>query len=352
MPAGNTYAAQFQIEDLTDGRQLITIGGTDHYVLLPEGISADSTEGAEAAEEEGLVPDDAVFLQLPLDHIYLAASSAMDFFDALGRLDSVCMTSTKPEDWSLPAVRDALEAGSMQYVGKYSAPDFEQVVTGEADAAIESTMIYHTPETMEQLVKLGIPVLVERSSYETDPLGRLEWIRLYGVLTGKEEEADAFFDEQVRRLAGMEQTDLAKSAAFFYLSANGYAVVRRPGDYISEMIRMAGGTYLPADLPDQEEGFHSTMNMEMESFYETVREADVIFYNSTIDGEIYAMEELLQKNPLLGDFKAVKENQVWCTGKNMFQQVTGIVDMVLEMNRILAGTAEEDKLQYFHRVAP
>ena len=32
-------------------------------------------------------------------------------------------------------------------------------------------MIYHSPEVLEQLERLGIPVLVERSSYETLPAG-------------------------------------------------------------------------------------------------------------------------------------------------------------------------------------
>ena len=48
-------------------------------------------------------------------------------------------------------------------------------------------MIYHTPEVKERLEEFGIPVLVERSSYESHPLGRVEWIKLYGVLLGKEE---------------------------------------------------------------------------------------------------------------------------------------------------------------------
>lgn len=45
-------------------------------------------------------------------------------------------------------------------------------------------MILHTPEVKEQLEHFGIPVLVERSSYESDPLARMEWIKLYGILLG------------------------------------------------------------------------------------------------------------------------------------------------------------------------
>ena len=50
--------------------------------------------------------------------------------------------------------------------------------------AIENTMISHTPEVKEQLEKFGIHVLVDYSSYEPEPLGRTEWVKLYGLLTG------------------------------------------------------------------------------------------------------------------------------------------------------------------------
>lgn len=51
-----------------------------------------------------------------------------------------------------------------------------------------------------QLEQLKIPVFVERSSYEEHPLGRMEWIRLYGVLFDAEETAEQLFQEQVQRL--------------------------------------------------------------------------------------------------------------------------------------------------------
>ena len=334
------YADQFSADFYADGSSLITIAGTDRYLLLPEGAEA----------PEGLAAD-VTILRQPLRCIYLAASSAMDFFRQLDALESVRMTSTKASDWSLPEVRDALERDEMLYVGKYSAPDYERVLSEGADIAIESTMIYHSPETMEQLEGLGIPVLVERSSYETDPLGRLEWIRLYGLLTGREEEAAAFFEREVSRLADMHAEDTGKTAAFFYISTGGYAVVRKPGDYISEMIRMAGGVYILSGETQTEDNALSTMKMEMESFFEAARDADVIFYNSTIDGQIETMDELLSKSELLGSFKAVREGNVWCTEQNVFQESTGIGGMILDMNRILTGEADDPgSLTYFHRV--
>ena len=71
------------------------------------------------------------------------------------------------------------------------------------------------------------------------------------------------------------------------------------------------------------------MNIQMEEFYMTAKDADVLIYNSTIEGEIDTVEQLLEKSELFADFKAVKTGNVWCSEKNMFQQTTGAADFSL-----------------------
>ena len=81
------------------------------------------------------------------------------------------------------------------YAGKYSAPDYEKILNSSCGLAVESTMIYHTPEVKEQLGRLGIPVLVERSSYENQSAwAGWSGSSLYGLLTGQlRHEAEAVF---------------------------------------------------------------------------------------------------------------------------------------------------------------
>ena len=333
------YATQFTVDEYADGSRLVTIGGTDQYLVVPEGVSAPA----------GL-PEDVTVLQQPLDQIYLVATSAMDLFRSLDGLGSIRLAGTDADSWYIPEARQALEDGTILYAGKYNAPDYELILSEGCDLAVESTMINHNPEVKEQLERLGVPVLVERSSYEANPLGRMEWIKLYGVLLGKEEEAEAAFDQAAaaaEALAGGQST--GKSVAFFYINSMGTVNVRKTGDYVAEMIRMAGGSYLP-DQPAENDNALSTMNMDMESFYQAAREADVLIYNSTIGGELQTLDQLLDKSPLLADFKAVQTGNVWCTGKNMFQESMALGDMIGEIHRVLT---EEDPqgLAYLHRLA-
>lgn len=334
------YAEQFSVDYYKGGYQKITIAGTDTYLVVPE-----------TAEIPSGIPEDVAILQQPLDSIYMVATSAMDLFRELDAIDHIRLSGTDASGWYIEEAKSAIEDGRMLYAGKYSAPDYELILSQGCDLAIESTMIYHTPEVKEQLEKFGIPVLVERSSYEHHPLGRMEWIKLYGTLLGKAEEAQAYFNQQMDKLAPiLEQESTGKTVAFFYITSNGAVNVRKSGDYIAQSIGLAGGIYIPQDLAAEENAL-STMNMQMEAFYDSVWDADVLIYNSTIDGELQTMEELFAKSEVLKDFKAVQEGNVWCTGKNLFQESLGLGALIVDIHEILTAENGDDlSLTYLHRL--
>ena len=217
----------------------------------------------------------------------------MDLFCALDGLDSISLSGTNADGWYVDKAKKAMEDGDIAFAGKYSAPDYELILSKNCDLAIESTMIYHQPEVQEKLEKFGIPVLVEHSSYESHPLGRTEWIKLYGVLLGKEDQAQKLFQEQVDKLKSVEDSEnTGKTVAFFYINSMGAANVRKSNDYVSKMIELAGGEYIFHD-PAEDDNALSTMNMQKEEYYAKAKDADYIIYNSTIDGELSTIDELL-----------------------------------------------------------
>ena len=72
------------------------------------------------------------------------------------------------------------------------------------------------------------------------------------------------------------------------------------------MITMAGGNYALADVVPEEENALSTMNMQMEDFYNAAQSADILIYNSAIEGEITSIDELLAKNSLFAKEERMK----------------------------------------------
>ena len=318
------YATQYQVEYYGD-YSLITIGEDQRFLLVPEGKDLPKN-----------LPEDVVALQQPLDKTYLVSTSVMDLIRQLDCISYIRLSGSKAKDWYITEAKEAIEAGNMIYAGKYSAPDYECILNEGCNLAIENTMIYHTPEVKEKLEELGIPVLVERSSYETHPLGRLEWIKLYGLLFDALDEANAYFDSQVEQITPLlDQANTGKTVAFFSVNSSGAINVRKPGDYITQMITMAGGNYALADVVPEEENALSTMNMQMEDFYNAAQSADILIYNSAIEGEITSIDELLAKNSLFAQFDAVKKGNVYCTGKNFFQESTGMAEFVEDMHNVL-----------------
>ena len=193
--------------------------------------------------------------------------------------------------------------------------------------------------------------MVERSSYETDPLARMEWVKLYGILLGKQQEAEQLFDTQVQRVAPLKnQQPTGKTVAFFSITSNNLVTVRKGSDYVARMIEMAGGSYVFADLTDNGNNL-ATINLSLEDFYAGAKDADVLLYNSTIEGSIASTEQLVEKCPLLAQFKAVQNGNVWCTAQSLFQQSMELPDLILDMNRVFTeGTPADSELTFLTHV--
>ena len=329
------YANQFSVTKYDD-YYLIAIKNDASYLVVPEG-----------KEVPANIPEDIVILKQPLNKTYLVSTSVMDLVRQCDALDNIILSGTKASDWYIDEAKSAMQSGKISYAGKYSAPDYEMILGSGCNLAIENTMIYHKPEVKAKLEELGIPVLVEKSSYEAHPLGRLEWIKLYGILYGAEDKAEHFFNEAAEHASKIMGSSTDKSVAFFYITAGGMVNARLSTDYIAKMIEMSGGTYC-LNSDKKADSSVATINMQMEEFYVAAKDADILIYNSTIGGEIKNIDELIEKNILFRDFKAVNDGEVYCTSRDFFQESTGTVMFMQDLNRVYSG--ETDNLTYLEKL--
>lgn len=334
------FATQFSVDYYQDGYKLISLADGTRFLVIPEG--SECPKG---------IAKDIVPLYQPVENIYLAATASMCLFDALDCMDVIRLSGTKEDGWHIENARLAMQEGRILYAGKYSEPDYEMMLDHRCPLAIESLMIGHSSEVKDKLEELGIAVFIDQSSMEPHPLGRTEWIKLYGALLNKEETAEALFEEQVKYLNEATGTEgSGKTVAFFHISSSGYVVARKSGDYVTKMLELAGGNYVFDNLGDPETRT-STVTIEMEKFFATAKDADYIIYNSTIGGEIKTIDELLAKNELLAEFKAVQNGNVWCTSENMYQETTQLGQMIQSFQKVFSGEADElDELPYLYRL--
>ena len=333
------YAENFSVDYYKGGYTMLTTTmDGKRFLVVPE--------GKEIPEN---MKEDIIVLQRPMKDLYLVASAVMDMFRELDGLDAITFSGQKEENWYIEEAKEAMAKGDMIYAGKYSKPDYELLVSEGCALAIENRMISHSPEVIEKLEDFGIPVMIEYSSYESHPLGRVEWIKFFGALLGKEAIAEQIFEEQAAILdmvSADEKTD--QTVAFFFITSNGLVQVRQSSDYVPKMIELAGGKYIFENLGDGETK-RSTMNMQVEEFYNGAKDADFLIYNSSIDGGVSSREELLDKCEVLADFKAVQEGNVWCTTNDMYQQSLSIGYLMEDIHAMLSGEGE-DKMYYLFRL--
>lgn len=315
------YAKQFSIYRYKGGYSVIDIKQEGKYLVIPQGKK----------KPENL-PKKITVIRQPLKNVYLAATAVMSLCCDIHGDSAITMSSIRASEWSFQEPKKRMENKEMVFAGKYSEPDYELLVKKKCDLALESTMIYHTPEVKEMIEKLHIPVLVDRSSYEDTPMGRMEWIKMYGVLFNRESEAQKFFKAQEAKTKNLKKGS-HKTVAFFYISTDGKAVVRRSDDYVPAMIKMAGGTYAYESVGKNSSSISVPMNME--KFYELTKNADIIVYNGSIDSSVTSMSALKSKDPVIKKLKAVKNGNCWLAKSAMYQRPDQAGDIVVDFNTLI-----------------
>ena len=397
----NDVAEYFRLsvyEDASGAKyQLLeTAGGLHRYLIAPadaqvsdrksDHFTARASEANSANKEKKGDALDLTVLQQPLTTTYVAASAVMAPLCDLGAVSQIRFSGLREEGWYVDEARTAMKKGSMLFAGKYSEPDYETLLREGCDLALESTMIYRSPEVIEKLSALGIPVYIDYSSYEPHVLGRLEWIRVYGALFGHEEKAQQWYASERDRIraiqkdaetssgeasrsgksteksetktsrnskneassigtssgrAGTDTTaDLRPTVVYFYVNSSGQIQVRQPHDYIPELLELAGARYLAPDMKGLSGSRKSNVTVSLEDFYSSCRDADYLIYSATLDRPLSSIQELLGKNALFADFQAVKEGHVYTTDKDFYQLSDRMADFAEDVRQMLQGQGD------------
>ena len=363
----NEFAVQYSIEKFTDAQAReyaeIQVFKQDKtldsvWLLLPQGV--ESVNVTSAQNNAGKTVNFMTWQDR--QNIMVSSASTMSLINALGALDRVPMT-TADTTWRIQEIKDAIADGTITEVGKYSAPDYELILSiGEQKKVtfvVFSTMLDSVPDVEEQLTQAcGLRVMRDQSNYEGHPLGRTEWIKVYGEIFDMRDEADAVFGEQVDILndtldkIGDIQDEEKKTVLIFYTTSSKETFyVRNAADYVTELVNLAGGKQV-APIGEGESG---NTKMSQESFIATCSGADYVLYNWT-SGASGVSDQTMQGllDARLGDwfkdFKAYKEENVWRTSDDFYQKMDKMGEMVADIYRMLYDPEVPDSLTYVNRL--
>ena len=166
------------------------------YLIVPEGVEIPA-----GMEKQVLV------IRLPKKSVYVSSEDEAKTMESLGLLDLIKATGLTEEDCKNEALKAMLKDKKAVSAGVIDDLDYTKLVKAEADLVFgaggeilpkeakkdKKAKDYQDQYTKitERMALLDIPMLIDRSADEKDPKGQLEWLKLYGVLFGKEKEADA-----------------------------------------------------------------------------------------------------------------------------------------------------------------
>ena len=202
-------------------------GNVVKYLIVPEDVEV--PVGLE---------QDMIIVKKPTDHTYAESDEILNMMKDLDLLDNVAAVGMKSKDCTVSEIADKMKAkdgeknAEVAYAGTADKLKLKNLVKSGVNLAMFSGDILpredseenaakdtdkkadkdskDTKETLtveeqteqfeeltEKLATLGIPVLVDRSSEEKTELGKQEWIKVYGVLYGCEEQTNEKFDAAV-----------------------------------------------------------------------------------------------------------------------------------------------------------
>ena len=283
--------------------------------------------------------DDTLAVETPVRSIVCMSSSYIGFLDALG-CDSVVTAVSGLGYVSDPEVREQAVD-----VGYDAALDYETILKRKPDLLLTYAVSAAEPPYLAKLRELGVRTVLLHEHLESHPLARAEYIKLFGLLTGRAALADSLFsDIRDRYLSLVQETDSPRKVLVNIPYADQWYI---PGgdNYMTRLICDAGGAVLGA-VPGR---FESSV-ISVEKAYEYAQEADC-WLNP---GWCSTKAQLRSVHPLFVDFpvlaKPVWNNTKQTTpgGGNAFWE-TGPArpDLILQDLRAIFDGTEVPMSYYF-----
>ncbi|GEM_PF-5770339 len=328
----------FTIDSYKDGYYVININRnkfSQRVLVVPEGKDV----------PEGTGKDVAIIKQ-PVTSSRIDSQSMIDLLAHIQPElpDNITLTANPKESMKIDRVVQNMEAGKTVYSGSIKEIDVELVKSKDPQVYIANPSVTRQ-ESYEQLKGAGIYPVITFYHQETDPLGRLEWIKMLGAVYGNMAGAEAFYNEQK---AVLETVDASKAQgkSFVMICLNkkkDKAYVRRTGDVIAKMGDIAGGKNALAD--SEKSGWEE---MSLADFVEKYKDTDCIIYMSAHGDKAESLKDLTDISERISEFKAVKENNVWRTSKD-YLIMNNYGDMIKDLNTIFAGATESMGAENFVR---
>jgi iron complex transport system substrate-binding protein len=301
-PVELRYATNVAVRE-AGGYRVLTVaqpfpgGAPEPTVLVPCG-----------APPPALPPDlaGAPVVEVPVRSVYAASTTQLPMIVGIGALDVLTGVGT-PDFVSGAQVRARIDAGAVAGFATGGQVDVERVVAAAPDVLLSQGS---DDPAFPTLREAGIPVLGWAEYLESGPLAQAEWIKVMGVLTGREAEAERVFtaiETRYRDLAALAAAAPPVPVLAGQLYEGGWRVPTG-GSTAGALLRDAGATWSEAGNPARG---------GIPKDFESVFVADGAAPIWIADGPWRTLADVTAADPRYAELAAVRAGQVWNRDRRM-----------------------------------
>jgi iron complex transport system substrate-binding protein len=275
-------------------------------------------------EKNGIVPNSLKKynqISVPLRSIVVTSTTNIPFLEMLG-VEKSLIGFPHTDYVSSAKTRALIDAGSVKNVGQNEKLNIEQLIELAPELIVTFGIDNNNP-TLENLQKSGLKVLIQADWMEQSPLGKAEWLKLYGALFGKEKQADILFENIVNEYNNALALVATKKPTSTVLYGSMYQdqwFVAKGSSWVAQFIKDAKADYLWKNL----EGTGS-LGLSFENILDKAKTAN--FWIAT--GSFKSLSELEKANPHYSQFDTFAnktiytfEGKLGATGGTVFYELS------------------------------
>lgn len=254
-----------------------------------------------------ILKSDIYAIPYPIESCVAMSTTYLPHLKLLGALETVKAASGTRFIYDSDFAKRA-EEGKIVDIGAETAPDYEQIISLGCDVILSYGIAGSDNSYIEKLRRLGQKVLIINDYLESSPMARLEYLKLFGALTGKRAEADSIFTakEWAYNSVALECKKFmeGKESCKVLINIPFKDVWYLPGEesYIARLISDAGGVLLGAA-----KGESSSTRESFEKMYSLALQADVWLNQNSVS----KASELSAENPMFKNVPCFKSGKLY-----------------------------------------
>lgn len=243
-------------------------------------------------------------IEVPIQRIVVTSTTHIPMVELLQEESSI-IGFPHSKYVSSPKTRKLIDNGDIKEIGKESALNTEILLDLQPELVVGYS-VAAADKSLATIQKAGINVIYNGDWLEETPLGRAEWIKFFGVLFDKEQQADSIF--KVIETNYLEARKIALKATKKPTILSG-AIMSKDiwnlpagESFVAQFLKDANLDYLWKNSEGK-----GSLSLSFEGVFDKGANAD--FWIAP--GYFSSKEQMLQSNQIYNQFKAFKNNQIY-----------------------------------------